>query len=60
MGKEHTISKWSKLDIDEFKFKQDFAGLSGPQSLPSNKAYNQKPGYKQRVRVANKHIYKVI
>ena len=31
MGKEHTISKWSKLDIDEFKLKQEF--LQGCQDL---------------------------
>ena len=59
MGKEHTISKWSKLDIDEFQLKQEF--LQDCQDLNLSlviKHTNQKPGYKRRV--ANKHIYKVI
>ena len=54
MGKEHTISKWSKLDIDEFKLKQEF--LQGCQDLNPSlviKHTKQTPGYKRRV--ANKH-----
>ena len=39
MGKENTMSKWIKLDVDEFKLKQEFLQrFSGPQPLPSNKA----------------------
>ena len=47
MGKEHTISKWNKLDIDEFKLKQEF--LQGCQDLNPSlviKHTKQKPGYK--------------
>ena len=54
MGKEHTISKWSKLDVDEFKLKQEF--LQGCQNLNPSlviKHTKQKPGYKRRM--ANKH-----
>ena len=54
MGKEHTISKWSKLDVDEFKLKQEF--LQGCQDLNPSlviKHTKQTPGYKRRV--ANKH-----
>ena len=59
MGKEHTISKWSKPDVDEFKLKQEFC--QGFQDLNPSlviKHTKQKPGYKRRV--ADKHIYKVI
>ena len=54
MGKKHTVSKWSKLDVDEFKLKQEF--LQGCQDLnPSLKIKHtkQKPGYNRRV--AYKH-----
>ena len=54
MGKEHTISKWSKLDVDEFKLKQEF--LQVCQDLNPSleiKHTKQKPGYNRRV--AYKH-----
>ena len=54
VGKEHTISKWSKLDVDKFKLKQEF--FQGCQDLNPSlviKHTKQKPGYKRRV--ANKH-----
>ena len=54
MGKKHTVSKWSKLDVDEFKLKQEF--LQGYQDLNPSlviKHTKQTPGYKRRV--ANKH-----
>ena len=54
MGKKHTVSKWSKLDVDEFKLKQEF--LQGCQDLNPSleiKHTKQTPGYKRRV--ANKH-----
>ena len=50
MGKEHTISKWSKPDVDEFKLKQEF--LQGFQELNPSlviKHTEQKPVYKRRV-----------
>ena len=59
MGKEHSISKWSKLDVDEFKLKQEFLqGCQNPNPSLVVKHTKQKPGCKRRV--ANKHIYKVI
>ena len=54
MGREHNKSKQSKLDVDEFKLKQEF--LQGCQDLNPSlviKHAKQKPGYKRRV--ANKH-----
>ena len=50
MGKKHTVSKWSKLDVDEFKLKQEF--LQGCQDLNPSlviKHTKQTPGYKRRV-----------
>ena len=53
MGKENTLSKWIKLDVDEFKLKQEFLQrFFGPQPLPSNKA--KKVAVCKR-RMANKH-----
>ena len=52
MGKEHTVSKWIKLDVDDLK--QEF--LQGCQDLNPSlviKHTKQTPGYKRRV--ANKH-----
>ena len=54
MGKKHTVLKWSKLDVDEFKLRQEF--LQGCQDLNPSlviKHTKQTPGYKRRV--ANKH-----
>ena len=43
MGKENTISKWIKLDVDEFKLNRNFCSVfGGPQPLPSNKAKKKK------------------
>ena len=47
MGKEHTVSKWSKLDVDEFNLKQEF--LQGSQDLNPSlviKHTKQTLGYK--------------
>ena len=44
MGKENTISKWIKLDVDEFKLKQEFLQPFQPFQIAACKR-----------RMANKH-----
>ena len=54
MGKENTVSKWIKLDVDEFKLNRNFCSVfSDPHPLPSNKAKKKIAVCKRRV--ANKH-----
>ena len=54
MGKENTISKWIKLDVDEFELKQEFLQLfQWPSTLPSNNGKKKIAVCKRRM--ANKH-----